>query len=275
MPEVPGSSEGQREGQNQPRGLAPRRRPARGRSARLAETRVWGACGGEPAAPGDAGPCLETLGSVWGAEGGRPGPEGLRGSPGLCQQRPGRSPSTSPGLGRPSASQTYPRATRRSQAPPETAGSPPQTSKTRARPAQPTGPTPGASSGPAAGGPCLSLPPGGTGCWDLGCPLAPTSGPWTGLSIWAQWPRASTSSLLVTRENGRWVFRDGAWPGLRWPGPGCVAKRGRYWVQGGRRPYWGPGEDKERRGTGRGGGWGGRRGAAGLLRPGSRGTRGP
>lgn len=131
MPEVPGSSEGQREGQNQPRGLAPRRRPARGRSARLAETRVWGACGGEPAAPGDAGPCLETLGSVWGAEGGRPGPEGLRGSPGLCQQRPGRSPSTSPGLGRPSASQTYPRATRRSQAPPETAGSPPQTSQTR------------------------------------------------------------------------------------------------------------------------------------------------
>lgn len=89
MPEVPGSSEGQREGQNQPRRLAPRRRPARGQSARLAETRVWGACGGEPAAPEDAGPCLETLGSVWGAEGDRPGPEGLRGSPGLCQQRPG------------------------------------------------------------------------------------------------------------------------------------------------------------------------------------------
>jgi len=148
VPEVPGSSEGQREGQNQPRRLAPRRRPARGRSARLAETRVWWACGGEPAAPGDAGPCLETLGSVWGAEGGRPGPEGLRGSPGLCQQRPGRSPSTSPGLGRPSASQTYPRATRRSQAPPETAGSPPQTLQTPGRAAclcPPEGPGAGTS----------------------------------------------------------------------------------------------------------------------------------
>ena len=104
--------------------------------AGLAETRVWEACGGEPAVPGGAGPRLATLGSVWGTEGGRLGPEGLRGSLGLCQQRPGRSPFTPLGLGRPSDSQSYPRATRRGQAPPETPGSPPQTPQTRA-PASP------------------------------------------------------------------------------------------------------------------------------------------
>lgn len=59
-----------------------------------------------------------------------------------------------------------------------------------------------------------------------------------------------------------------AWPGVR-------GQEGQVLGAGGQAALLGTGGGSGAKGDGEGGGWGGRRGAAGLLRPGSRGTRGP